>query len=99
MLENWFTKLRSGLTKTRKQVLGKLTEVISGHTQIDDDMLEEYLGDKVNERLRKRRIARQKKTPKTNLEQVKTTASKPVETKKEKVESRDFFKNMRKNFK
>jgi hypothetical protein len=62
---------------------------------LDDEMLEEYLGSKVNDRLRKRRLAKQKNTPKTNLEQVKTTTSAPKETTKERISSRNFFKNLR----
>jgi fused signal recognition particle receptor len=41
MLRKAFDKLKEGLNKTRKKILGRLSEVIRGYTIIDDELLDE----------------------------------------------------------
>ncbi|RMH73612.1 MAG: signal recognition particle-docking protein FtsY [Gemmatimonadetes bacterium] len=41
MFKKAFEKLKAGLSKTRKNFLGKLGDLIRGHTTIDDDLMEE----------------------------------------------------------
>ncbi len=41
MFKKAFEKLKEGLSKTRKNLLGRLADLIRGHTKIDDDLIED----------------------------------------------------------